>query len=174
MVNLITKIEKRLPENKEILKDLKLFNPNRISTTMFGDLPFRAFCPDETRAENEYRKLKVMDLNDLGLDEAGDIKPIQFWDSAANFEIEGEKLFSNISTYALNALSLPVSNAYVERVFSILTFMKDKCSNRMGLSMIDSLILDKQHLQAHIFAYLFRFFTWDIEIKFRFFEDEML
>ena len=49
-----------------------------------------------------------------------------------------------------------------------------KYSNRLGLSMIDSLILLKTHLQAHVFAYLFRFFTWDIEIKFRFFEDEML
>ena len=61
------------------------------------------------------------------------------------------KVFKDLAEYALAVHCLPTSNAYVERVFSIVSFMKDKYSNRMGLPMLDSLLLLKTHLQAVIY-----------------------
>ena len=73
---------------------------------------------------------------------------VKFRSQILNYTVEEEPIFSNISKYALTVLSLPCSNAYVERVFSIVTFMKDQYSNRMHLSMLDSIIMIKTHLQA--------------------------
>ena len=74
-----------------------------------------------------------------------------FGAKALEHKVEEQKMFHNISTWALNVLSLPVSNAYVERIFSIVSFMKDKYANCMGLPMLDSLLLIKTHLQAVLY-----------------------
>jgi hypothetical protein len=154
---LVEEMEKRLHENKDILKGLNLFTPEKISSAMFRDLPFQGFCPDVVKAENEFRKIKLMQLIDLGFDNNEVVKPVRFWAKVAQYEVEGELIFKHISTYALNCLSLPVSNAYVERVFSLVCFIKDKFSNRMGLPILDALLILRTHLQAHLFPNVLHF-----------------
>ena len=114
------------------MKGATLFNPSNLQDVMFYDLPHRAFSPDPDLAENELRKLKVMDRTKLELE--SDVVTIKFWAQVYEFQIEDEKIFKNIATYALKVLSLPVSNSYVERVFSIVSFMKDKVCQQNGAS----------------------------------------
>ena len=75
---------------------------------------------------------------------------IKFWAAVRAYELNNETIFKELADYALTCNSLPVSNAYVERIFSIVAFMKDKYANRMQISMLDSLLLLKTHLQANI------------------------
>lgn len=45
----------------------------------------------------------------------------------------GENPFKKLSDFVLKLLSLPFSNADVERVFSTMNFVKNKTRNRMKL-----------------------------------------
>ena len=65
-----------------------------------------------------------------------------------NYKFNDEYVFKEIADYVLTCHCLPVSNAFVERVFSIVSFMKDKYANRMKTEMLDSLLILKSHLQA--------------------------
>ena len=48
--------------------------------------------------------------------------------------------------YCLACLSLPVSNAVVERIFSVVSAVKTKSRNRMTLSMLDAIIRIRTYL----------------------------
>ena len=48
--------------------------------------------------------------------------------------------FRNLAEYALNCLVTPISNAGVERMFSIVSLVKTKGRSRMKLPLLESLI----------------------------------
>ncbi|XP_011704271.1 PREDICTED: uncharacterized protein LOC105459728 [Wasmannia auropunctata] len=48
----------------------------------------------------------------------------------------GEKCFKDLTELAFRALSLPISNAVVERVFSIMAVIKSKLRNRLTMPML--------------------------------------
>ena len=54
--------------------------------------------------------------------------------------------FKGIARYALSCLTMPVSNATVERVFSLVTAIKTKPRNRMGIQMLDSILRIRSEL----------------------------
>lgn len=152
MVSLHDEIQKRLPLNKKIFRDITLFAPEQILSreSTFSSLPFPTFCVNVDEAEEQFRKLKQVNWRE----DPGTMRFLQIQSPSGqevgNYQIGGENIFPDIARYALNCLSLPTSNAYVERVFSIVNFVKDKHSNRMLTPMLDSLILIKTHLQADI------------------------
>jgi hypothetical protein len=57
----------------------------------------------------------------------------------------GDPIFKELSEFALCLLSLPISNAVVERIFSIMNTAKTKIRNRMGQRMLVVLIRIKTH-----------------------------
>lgn len=52
----------------------------------------------------------------------------------------GEPRFKHISSLAVSLLSLPFSNASVERAFSIANVVKDKFRNRMAIETLDAIL----------------------------------
>ena len=75
----------------------------------------RYFC-DVSSVENEFRKIKQVDWYSENLEE------VKFWSKELKYEVQGEKTFLVLSSYALACLCLPVSNAYVEQIFSIVSW----------------------------------------------------
>ena len=64
-----------------------------------------------------------------------------------NFEnAMGEKCFKEISKVMVNLLSIPFSNAFVERVFSFLTNLKSKQRNKLSISTLNSVLRIKSYL----------------------------
>lgn len=57
-------------------------------------------------------------------------------------------MFKELSDFALSFLTLPVSNAVVERVFSVMNTTKTKLRNRMSMDMLVSLIRIKLHCKV--------------------------
>lgn len=57
-------------------------------------------------------------------------------------------MFKELSNFALRVLTLPVSNAVVERVFSVMNTIKTKLRNRMSMDMLVSLIRIKLHCRV--------------------------
>ena len=72
----------------------------------------------------------------------------EFWSRIAKFQTSlGDKPFKELATYALNCLTNPVSNAVVERTFSLLTAVKTKQRNRLGLELLNAIIRIRCKLQ---------------------------
>ncbi|CAH1108743.1 unnamed protein product [Psylliodes chrysocephalus] len=70
-----------------------------------------------------------------------------FWvEVSENKNALDENRFERISKLALALLSLPFSNAAVERAFSLANFIKKKLPNRLAISSADSIIRLRFHL----------------------------
>lgn len=88
-------------------------------------------------------KLKEIDENF----QSSSIEMAQFWIAVWTLTNNQEKkLFPDLTAFALRVLSLPVSNAVVERVFSVMGTVKNKLRNRMGLQMLVAILRIRIHL----------------------------
>ena len=73
---------------------------------------------------------------------------VEFWSRIVQFQTcLGDKPFKELATYALNCLTNPISNAVVERTFSLVTAVKTKQHNRMGLELLNAIIRIRSKLQ---------------------------
>jgi len=65
----------------------------------------------------------------------------QFWPKIYNYQdAGGNYAFRKLAEFVLKVLSLPSSNAVVERVFSIMNTVKTKARNRINTEMLDGLL----------------------------------
>lgn len=81
----------------------------------------------------------------------------EFWVDVSKLKnSDGEKSFTDISEFALRILSLPLANASVERVFSIMNAVKTKARNRMQMSTLEAILRLRLHLYvSNFFEYTF-------------------
>ena len=64
-----------------------------------------------------------------------------FWFGVGDYkDMLNRKPFFYIAQAALSVLSMPISNAVVERVFSVMNVVKHKIRNRMQLKMLNSVV----------------------------------
>lgn len=95
--------------------------------------------------ESEWRKLRTLSWKELFLNDdnsCNSSSAIEFWFKISQIKnAVGQSAFLEISKFALRALSLPVSNAVVERVFSVMAVVKTKIRIRMGFSMLTNICL---------------------------------
>jgi len=64
----------------------------------------------------------------------------------------GQTSFDKIAERALRVLTLPISNATIERIFSLLAHIKGKRQNRLQLRLLDALLRLRVHLKVSIEA----------------------
>lgn len=60
----------------------------------------------------------------------------------------GSQKFKELALFALKVLTVPISNAVVERLFSVMSCVKTKLRNRLQLLMLDALLRVRVHLKA--------------------------
>lgn len=60
----------------------------------------------------------------------------------------GRRAFDALARYVLATLSLPLSNAVVERLFSILAIVKCKARNKLGMEMLEAILRVRFHFQV--------------------------
>lgn len=73
---------------------------------------------------------------------------IEFWSEVSNYtDSSGSNPFEELCKAALAALSLPHSNAEVERLFSQMSVVKSKLRNRMSLHTLNSILLVRYGLK---------------------------
>ena len=102
---------------------------------------------DISKIDTQIRNIKFVDwLEVIRVDNIPD-DAVVFWSNVAKYSIEdGSKPFCEISKYFLSLLSLPVSSAFVERCFSLVTYVKDKYANRMSTVTLDAVLRLKSTL----------------------------
>ena len=72
---------------------------------------------------------------------AANFDPVKFWATVGDHcDASGEGVFTNLSTYALRVMTLPISNADVERVFSQVSLIKTEHRNRMGQQLMNAIL----------------------------------
>ncbi|KAK3926240.1 Phosphoenolpyruvate carboxykinase, cytosolic [GTP] [Frankliniella fusca] len=65
---------------------------------------------------------------------------LELWTAVHAYEIAGDRRFGAIAAFALRVLKTPLSNATVERAFSVMNLTKTKIRNRMQTKMLEALL----------------------------------
>lgn len=90
---------------------------------------------DQWRALKNYDNLPETDDADKFYHQLGEIT-----------DYAGEKIFSDLSNFALEVLSLPHSSASCERVFSKVNLIKTKIRNKLQTKSLNAILLSSQHI----------------------------
>ena len=89
-----------------------------------------------------------MKLRDICLDEddINKVDIIKFWAGVWSVQTAaGDRVFDDLARYVLALLSLPLSNAVVERLFSMLAIVKNKIRNKLGVEMLEAILRIRSH-----------------------------
>lgn len=140
MIALVSQLQKRVPENIKILDEISTFSPQLASSQVKADImniaaQFKhSLCNDIDFTINEWNMLHRAEVTNL-------VSTEQFWVEINELtDAGGNKRFDNISKLVLGLLSLPFSNAAVERAFSIVNIVKDKLRNKMAVKMVEAIL----------------------------------
>ena len=143
MLVALEEVKKRLPTAQNMFENLSKISPqvilSQVSRCTFANLPFlKLFADKLDLLEDQYRKFILVDWKNEEIFKAEGI-PVnnteKFWVS-----ILQHPLFQDLAVYALTCLVTPVSNAVLERIFSLLTAVKTKPRNRMETELLDGIV----------------------------------
>lgn len=135
----IQQMEKRMPPAEDIFSRLSLLSPNTVLNQVekgeLTNLPFQHLINENV--EGQYRKIGFVNWrNEPVLKNGIPSDAESFWFGV----LQNSSSFNDLALYALTCLTTPVSNAYVERLFSLVTAVKTKPRNRMQVSLLDAII----------------------------------
>lgn len=144
---LADEIQKRLPENSSILKLMTNLHPKVAWSQVkpnIGNIVSKFHREhvfgNKTDIELEWAQLQNKSWNILT--NSAELYSEVYEDCDA----AGSKRFGNIAKFALALLTSPVSNASVERAFSIHNVIKNKLRSRLSLEMLQSLMMVRSTL----------------------------
>lgn len=134
----LVQYQMRLPASLEMLRKLELFCPTSVmsATNRPGvkDLPTDFFLCSYDTLECQWRNVASAGFS-------GDQTIDAFWLQVEAFkDAGGNQCFKELALGVIRLLTLPISNAHVERAFSQVTLLKDDTRNRMGLRLLSSLM----------------------------------
>ncbi|KAK3921789.1 Protein ZBED8, partial [Frankliniella fusca] len=150
----------RLPGNIESVVKLRHFRPivafSRNARPQFNQLPLDLAKPGEDldRLESQWISLVNTSLNDicphaLRNDDLKTMDIVHFWGCVLKCSNAlGEHPFKELALFALRCLTIPISNAVVERIFSFLSAVKTKQRNRMQVLLLEALIRIRAHFKV--------------------------
>nr|XP_012563314.1 unnamed protein product [Hydra vulgaris] len=156
LLRLLKELDQRLPENKEIFQGLSYLSPSKVlhqsSKMPFTHLPLRHIMKDKAQnIEDQYRKVSLVDWSSTELFENSCIPKdtTEFWTAVRHYKnTSGDAAFKELADYCLTCLVLPISNAFVERIFSQVTFVKNKPRNRMSDKLLSCVVRVKAYLAS--------------------------
>ena len=137
LLEAVCQVEKRLPPAHNIFKGLSALHPSKVlnATTrvLFSRLPLPHLRKENgNEFEEQYRTYLHRNWKEDPIFN-GTIPEttVAFWARIIQFQTSlGDKPFEKLATYAMDCLTNPVSNAVVERAFSLVTAVKTKQRNR--------------------------------------------
>lgn len=140
LMEICKEIRKRLPDNMKILENCKLMSAkNATSQLRKPDITnlaksFKSVCGNVDSTVQEWNSLHRTMWNCTDHSE-------EFWIEVYNMKnAVGERCYRHVAKLALGILSLPFSNAVVERAFSQVNIIKDKLRNRMAIETADAIL----------------------------------
>lgn len=96
---------------------------------------------------NKLLTLKYSEICDGGSIDEKDTS--RFWIDIYNIKDScGKRAFPDLAIFTLQVLSLPLANATVERVFSVMNAVKTKSRNRMTMLTLEAILRIRLHLNV--------------------------
>lgn len=147
LISLIVELRSRLPKNIRILKKLdQLSMLNATKTQKKSIIPL---IKEFGYSDHEIEKIEFQWNNLSYCKNNKNSDTITFWIDIFNYkDASGENPFFELSVFAINILTLPISNAEVERVFSSMNLIKNKQRNRFENAMLNSIIFLKSQMKS--------------------------
>ncbi|XP_032690779.1 uncharacterized protein LOC116853718 isoform X2 [Odontomachus brunneus] len=146
----------RFPYNDEILRELKFLDPeialheeNRVLFPNLTNVAKRFGISDITTLCNEWQILPSQfdDANKIVL---ANFEILEMWNTIFEKKnCNNEPFFPNLEKLVHGVLSLPHSNAEAERIFSIVTDVKNKKRNSISITSLDSICKIRSSFQTH-------------------------
>ena len=142
VLGLINQLRQRLPENIDILQDIALFSPDECLKRLKRSIVHFAklFVTDAdvlTRVDFQWKNLSLIHWSEV-------TDCVKFWTEVSLYmDSTGQNPFRELVNVAFAVLSLPHSNAEVERIFSCVNITKTKLRNRMKVQTLHSLLCVK-------------------------------
>lgn len=140
MVELVKQLRQRLPENVGVLQSMSMLSVTECLKPIKPDIIelSKLLVGDNaeylTQVDFQWKKLHHTKWTETA-------NTLHFWTEVANYrDSSGENPYKELSEVALSALSLPHSNADVERSFSHMNLIKTKLRNRMNLSTLSAIM----------------------------------
>ena len=146
VVELIKQLRQRLPDNVSVLSKMSAISVSECLYPMKQDIIDLAKLFNEepaaiTNIDFQWRRLhhiKWSDTNDT----------LRFWSEVSSYrDSSGENPLGELANLAVSLLSLPHSNADVERTFSQMNIIKSKIRNRMNLKTLNSILSTRYGLK---------------------------
>jgi hypothetical protein len=138
----LRQVTRRLPSVRDTFESLSKLSPviilNQISRPLFSELPFIHHAGNNIiKIKEQYRQLPFVDWKEEApfKKDGLPVDTEQFW-----IGVLQHKAFEELATFALTCLVNPVSNAVVERIFSLVSSIKTKARNRMQLHLLDAIV----------------------------------
>ncbi|XP_015119417.1 uncharacterized protein LOC107042750 [Diachasma alloeum] len=150
LLTLCEQLVNRMPNNLKILKDVSKFASVKVlspaTKPSINDIP-PVFIQDSdlTAIDNQLRDINLIPWNDhFSREILNDTS--KFWSHAYTFKnASGRQVVKELAGTVLKILSLPVSNAVVERVFSVMNCVKTKYRNKMQIDMLTAILRIRIH-----------------------------
>lgn len=153
-IRLCNELVKRLPYNLPTVESLRYLTPemclNQLNTS-YRNLPWELAGKDLDRdaIESQFRRLQTLRICEISPNFNNDVEITDFWIAVRRMtNANGEKCFKDLTELAFRALSLPIINVVVERVFSIMAVIKSKLRNRLTMPMLVALMRIRIHLNV--------------------------
>ena len=149
-----SQLRKRLPASQDLFKRLAYLHPSRILNQVdrpsLLELPMQHLMHvNMAEIDSQYRSILQINWQEVSsLKEGIPKEAVPFWSGVAEYKnMLGEHPFGALANYALSCLTTPISNALVERIFSLVTSVKTKPRNRMSTKLLEVIVRIRLHLQ---------------------------
>lgn len=140
LLKLYSQLQKRIQENLNLLEKINLLSREKATSQLKPDISdlvvrFKNVCQiDADATVDQWNLLHRQEWVNRSSTES-------FWRKVSKkINASGIKTYCSISKLALMLLSLPFSNASVERVFSVANIIRDKLRDRMSIATAESVM----------------------------------
>lgn len=139
IIKLIQQLRCRLPDNIDILQKVELLsckNVLKVHKESISSLlaHFHYSSNTITLIESQWSAINFTKWNKVD-------NTIEFWSEVKEYkDASNTNPFKELSDFAFHILTLPYSNAEVERVFSVMNNVKTKLRNRMKTDMVNAIL----------------------------------
>lgn len=150
LIILCEQIQKRLPDNLFILKCLAHLDPKIATSQNKPDLNDIVSKVSRTHLFGVKQEIDREWFNLPNKQWINVTNPEDFYaEVLKDTDAAGLQRFPNISKFAIALLSLPISNAEVERAFSLYGTIKNKLRNKLSLEMLNALMMVRHTLKRN-------------------------
>lgn len=146
VTSLCSELRNRLPENVKILKKMSLFAVDQCLRVVKEEVTeiaevFGCIPEQIERIDNQWRNLTVVKWHETS-------STVKFWIEVYSYkDASGINPYFDLCELAISVLSLPHSNAEVERLFSQMNIVKSKLRNRLNISSVNAVLAVRSGLR---------------------------